>query len=61
MATLKDKKVSLRWRRTKIIATIGPATDSVKSIDELIKSGVDVFRLNMSHGDHDIHRAVLRE
>lgn len=60
MATLKDKKVSLRWRRTKIIATIGPATDSVKSIDELIKSGVDVFRLNMSHGDHDIHRAVFK-
>lgn len=54
-----DKKVSLRWRRTKIVATIGPATDSNKSIRELLKSGVNVFRLNMSHGDHEYHREVF--
>ena len=60
MATQNGKKVLLRWRRTKIIATIGPATDSVKCIDDLIKSGVDVFRLNMSHGDHESHRAVFK-
>lgn len=60
MATQNKKKVFLRWRRTKIVATIGPATDSVKSIDDLIKSGVDVFRLNMSHGDHDTHRTVFK-
>lgn len=60
MATQNKKKAFLRWRRTKIVATIGPATDSVKSIDDLIKSGVDVFRLNMSHGDHDSHRAVFK-
>jgi len=58
--TLNEQKVSLRWRRTKIIATIGPATDSVKGIDELIKSGVNVFRLNMSHGDHVYHRRVFK-
>ena len=55
-----DKKISLRWRRTKIIATIGPATDTDKSIKELIDSGVNVFRLNMSHGDHDYHQEVFR-
>ena len=60
MATQNKKKISLQWRRTKIIATIGPATDTKKSINELIKSGVNVFRLNMSHGDHDYHRAVFR-
>lgn len=56
----KNKKSSLRWRRTKIIATIGPATDSVKSIKDLIKSGVNVFRLNMSHGDHEYHRKAFK-
>jgi len=61
VGTLNEKKVSLRWRRTKIIATIGPATDSIKSINELIKSGVNVFRLNMSHGDHDYHRGVFKK
>lgn len=60
MSIQHKKKISLRWRRTKIIATIGPATDSVKSINELIKSGVNVFRLNMSHGDHEYHKKIFR-
>jgi len=55
-----EKKISLRWRRTKIIATIGPASNTIKSISELIKSGVNVFRLNMSHGDHDSHRGAFK-
>jgi pyruvate kinase len=55
----RDRKISLRWRRTKIIATVGPATDSRKCIKELIKSGVNVFRLNMSHGDHEYHRKIF--
>lgn len=54
------KKTTLRWRRTKIIATIGPASDSVKNITALIKSGVNVFRLNMSHGDHEYHTKIFR-
>jgi len=45
-------------RRTKIVATIGPATDSAEAIETLIDVGVDVFRLNMSHGDQDGHRVV---
>lgn len=40
-----------RLRRTKIVATLGPATSTLKSIRELITAGVDVFRLNMSHGE----------
>ena len=39
--------------RTKILATIGPATNSYESIEKLIKNGVDGFRLNFSHGTHE--------
>jgi pyruvate kinase len=42
-------------RRTKIVATLGPATDDPKVLDEVIAAGVDVVRLNMSHGSHDDH------
>ncbi len=44
-------------RRTKIVATMGPATDSDAAIDSLIKAGVDVARLNFSHGTADEHKA----
>lgn len=43
-------------RRTKIVATIGPATSTQEKIDQLVKAGVDVFRLNFSHGNADDHR-----
>ncbi|NOY62697.1 MAG: pyruvate kinase [Gammaproteobacteria bacterium] len=43
-------------RRTKIVATLGPATDDKESIGALVKAGVDVVRLNLSHGVHDDHR-----
>ncbi len=46
-------------RRTKIIATLGPASASDDVIRELIAAGVDVFRLNFSHGTHDGHAAVI--
>ncbi len=42
-------------RRTKIIATLGPATDDPKALDELIQAGVDVVRLNFSHDNHQEH------
>ncbi len=45
-------------RRTKIIATLGPASASQDGIDALIRAGVDVFRLNFSHGSRDTHQAV---
>ena len=43
-------------RRTKIVATLGPATDDPKVLDKLIEAGVDVVRLNFSHGTHEEHR-----
>src|SRR6056300_348793 len=43
-------------RRTKIVATLGPATDDPKTLDELIAAGVDVVRLNMSHGSYEEHQ-----
>lgn len=42
-------------RRTKIVATLGPATDDLKVLDEVIAAGVDVVRLNLSHGSHEEH------
>jgi pyruvate kinase len=42
-------------RRTKIVATIGPATSSDAAIKDLVAAGVDLFRLNFSHGTHESH------
>ena len=50
---------SRHWARTKIVATIGPASRDPKMLAKLVKAGVDVFRLNFSHGTHDIHRGVV--
>jgi len=46
-------------KRTKILATVGPASDSIESLVALIKAGVNVFRLNFSHGTHKQHLIVL--
>ncbi len=46
--------------RTKIVATIGPATAAVDKIHALAELGVDVVRINMAHGNHDSHRDVIR-
>jgi pyruvate kinase len=45
-------------RRTKIVATVGPASDSEAVIAKLISAGVNVFRLNFSHGDREHHLEV---
>ena len=44
-------------RRTKIVATIGPATESPERIRDLVQAGATTFRLNFSHGDHSEHAA----
>src|SRR5690242_14921125 len=47
-------KVPLKsFKRTKIIATLGPATDSYEAISRLIKAGVNGVRCNFSHGTHE--------
>ncbi len=46
-------------QKTKIIATIGPASSSKQVLTELVKAGVNVFRLNFSHGTHEQHQEVI--
>ncbi|GAB4548210.1 MAG: pyruvate kinase [Anaerolineales bacterium] len=46
-------------RNAKIIATIGPASDSEEALEELVKAGVNVARLNFSHGTHEQHAARI--
>ena len=43
------------WRRTKIVATLGPGSDDPDTIEALIQAGVNVFRLNFSHGLAEHH------
>lgn len=46
-------------RKTKIVCTIGPASESEEMLEKLIKSGMNVARLNFSHGDHAEHKARI--
>ena len=48
-----------RMRRTKIVATIGPASRERKVLESLAQAGVDVVRLNFSHGEHEQHLQVI--
>ena len=45
--------------KTKIVCTIGPASRSEKVMTEMLKAGMNVARLNFSHGDHESHREVI--
>ena len=47
------------FNKTKIVATVGPASNSKEMLRALIKEGVDVFRLNFSHGKHEDHLKVI--
>jgi pyruvate kinase len=48
------------FRRTKIIATLGPATEGEKMLEALIGAGADIVRLNMAHASHDWTRQTIR-
>ncbi|MDQ1514152.1 MAG: pyruvate kinase, partial [Microbacteriaceae bacterium] len=48
-------------RRAKIVATLGPATSSYENIRAIVDAGVDVARMNLSHGSYDVHEAVYHE
>ena len=45
--------------KTKIICTIGPASESLEVLERMIRAGMDVARLNFSHGDYDRHRRII--
>ncbi len=47
-------------QNTKIVATVGPASNSYEKLLDLVKAGVDIFRLNFSHGSHEDHRQVIQ-
>lgn len=51
--------MSLPDHKTKIICTIGPASESPEVLERMIRAGMDIARLNFSHGDYDRHRRVI--
>lgn len=46
-------------RKSKVVATVGPASWDVETLGELLSAGVNVFRLNFSHGDHKTHLRTI--
>ena len=52
-----QKRIS---KKTKIVSTLGPATSSKEMIEKLFLSGVNVFRVNFSHGEHETHGQVIK-
>lgn len=48
----------LKYRRTKIVATLGPSSAEAGVMEQMLRAGVNVFRLNFSHGTHEAHRAL---
>jgi pyruvate kinase len=55
----EGKKMAQNRKKIKIVATIGPASRNPETIKKLIAAGVNVFRLNFSHGDHATHRSAI--
>jgi pyruvate kinase len=56
----KKLKKSLTWTRTKIVCTIGPASGSSKILEKMANAGMNVARLNFSHGTHDEHLKYIK-
>ena len=59
--TQMDKEAGIQhtFHKTKIVATVGPACDTYEKLLELVKAGVNVFRLNFSHGSHEDKAAII--
>ena len=54
----RGNRRSISMRRAKIVATLGPSASSYEQIRALIDAGVDVCRMNLSHGSYDVHEGV---
>ncbi len=59
MAKTDPSQISLRGRKIKILATLGPASSSPEMIGKLLRAGADAFRVNMSHGDQETHARTI--
>ena len=57
---MKNNYIINNINRTKIIATVGPASDSVEVLEQLIANGCSVFRVNFSHGSHESHEQSIK-
>jgi len=55
----KDAGIVHTYHRTKIVATVGPSCDTYEKLLELVKAGVNVFRLNFSHGTHENKAEII--
>ena len=52
--------LAISMKLTKIVATIGPVSQSEEMLKLLLESGVDVVRMNFSHGDHEFHGKTIQ-
>lgn len=59
-AGTKLSNMNISYNKTKIVATVGPSSNTKDMLRNLIVGGVDVFRLNFSHGTHESHRPVIQ-
>src|SRR5438105_10605073 len=55
----KDAGLAHTFHKTKIVATVGPACDTYEKLLELVKAGVNIFRLNFSHGTHENKAQII--
>lgn len=55
----KTEANKMRYSKTKIVATLGPASTPKKIMSEMIKAGVDIFRVNFSHGSYDVAKEAI--
>jgi len=55
----KEAGIAHSQKKTKIVATVGPACDTLEKLLELAKAGVNVFRLNFSHGSYENKKEII--
>src|SRR6185437_16344515 len=58
-ATSTEEGAATAFRRTRIVCTLGPACWSEEQIERLVRAGMDVARINFSHGTHDEHEETI--